>query len=230
MADVIMPRLSDTMEEGVLSQWLKQEGDPVRKGDVLAEIETDKATMELEAYDEGVLEQLLVPEGATVPIGQPIAVIGDGSDTRHRRGAGTPPAAQPRPSPAEAPGSLAAGTCRPCRTRHRGCRSGRVHRPIRVLRPRSPVEIARELTASTLPPSPAPGPAGGSSGPTSRHAVRRRRRNRRAPGEHHRQGISGCRRIGPGGGDGACDGSHAGGQADDELPLTAESGGSPPSG
>jgi pyruvate dehydrogenase E2 component (dihydrolipoamide acetyltransferase) len=77
-----MPRLSDTMTEGVLSRWLKKEGDTVNRGDVLAEIETDKAVMELEVYDAGVLERLLVPEGTEVPIGQPIAVIGDGSQPR----------------------------------------------------------------------------------------------------------------------------------------------------
>ena len=75
MPEVLMPRLSDTMEEGVLSLWLKSEGDEVRAGDILAEIETDKATMELEAYDGGILDRLLVSEGDTVPIGQPIAVI-----------------------------------------------------------------------------------------------------------------------------------------------------------
>lgn len=107
MADVLMPRLSDTMAEGVLSQWLKKQGDPVRKGDVLAEIETDKATMELEAYDEGVLERLLVPEGATVPIGQPIAVIGDGHHAAAAPAA--PPPAEPGPvKPAPAPATPAA--------------------------------------------------------------------------------------------------------------------------
>lgn len=75
MTDVLMPRLSDTMEEGVLSVWHKHEGDPVHRGDILAEIETDKATMELEVYDEGVLARLLVDEGTTVPIGTPIAVL-----------------------------------------------------------------------------------------------------------------------------------------------------------
>lgn len=75
MPEVLMPRLSDTMEEGVLSLWLKSEGDEVRAGDILAEIETDKATMELEAYDEGILDRLLASEGDTVPIGQPIAMI-----------------------------------------------------------------------------------------------------------------------------------------------------------
>jgi len=76
MPDVLMPRLSDTMEEGVLSQWVKHEGDQVRKGDVLAVIETDKAAMDMEAYDEGVLTRILVKEGASVPIGTP-AVIGE---------------------------------------------------------------------------------------------------------------------------------------------------------
>lgn len=75
MVDVLMPRLSDTMTEGVVGQWLKGEGDIVERGDVLAEIETDKATMELQAYDSGVLTRIIVPSGSTVPIGQPIAVI-----------------------------------------------------------------------------------------------------------------------------------------------------------
>jgi pyruvate dehydrogenase E2 component (dihydrolipoyllysine-residue acetyltransferase) len=95
MPEVLMPRLSDTMEEGTLSQWLKHEGDQVRKGDLLAVIETDKAAMEMEAYDEGVLTRILVQEGASVPIGAPIAVIGD------QAAAGTSPA-QPAP-PAGAP-------------------------------------------------------------------------------------------------------------------------------
>ena len=108
MPDVLMPRLSDTMEEGVLSLWLKHEGDPVRKGDVLAEIETDKATMELEAYDDGVLERLLVKEGATVPIEAPIGVIGDGSGTA--AAAASPPeaAAAPRAAATPAPPTPAA--------------------------------------------------------------------------------------------------------------------------
>ncbi|MDJ0312796.1 dihydrolipoamide acetyltransferase family protein [Arthrobacter sp. H35-D1] len=79
MPEVIMPRLSDTMEEGILGRWLKHEGDPVKAGDVIGEIETDKATMDLEAFDDGVLERLLVAEGATVAIGQPVAFIGDGT-------------------------------------------------------------------------------------------------------------------------------------------------------
>ena len=75
MPEVLMPRLSDTMTEGVIGQWLKHEGDIVERGDTLAEIETDNATMELEAYDSGVLTRIIAPAGSTVPIGQPIAVI-----------------------------------------------------------------------------------------------------------------------------------------------------------
>src|SRR5665647_858545 len=71
MPEVVMPRLSDTMEEGTLSQWLKNVGDPVHKGDVLAEIETDKATMDLEAFEDGVLEQQLVPASAEPASAEP---------------------------------------------------------------------------------------------------------------------------------------------------------------
>jgi len=92
MPQVFMPRLSDTMTEGTVSTWTKGVGDRIEKGDVIAEIETDKATMELEAYDAGVLEQILVDVGKTVPIGEVIAVIGDGS------GAAAAPAAAAEPS------------------------------------------------------------------------------------------------------------------------------------
>lgn len=79
MSEVVMPRLSDTMEEGELAKWLKNEGDEITKGDILAEIETDKATMDLEAFESGILEKHLVEAGSVVPIGTPVAVIGDGS-------------------------------------------------------------------------------------------------------------------------------------------------------
>ena len=72
-----MPKLSDTMEEGVLSAWLVDEGEEVSSGDVLAQVETDKATMDLEAFDEGVLLKKVIEEGDAVPIGQLIAVIGE---------------------------------------------------------------------------------------------------------------------------------------------------------
>jgi pyruvate dehydrogenase E2 component (dihydrolipoamide acetyltransferase) len=88
MAEISMPRLSDTMEEGTIARWLKKPGDEIKKGEILAEIETDKATMELEAYEAGTLQQILVQEGETVPIGQAVALIGSGA------------AVQPSPAPA----------------------------------------------------------------------------------------------------------------------------------
>ena len=76
MADIIrMPRMSDTMEEGNIVSWLKEEGDPVEMGETIAEVETDKATMELDAFAEGVLLHIAVKEGP-VPINGVIAVIG----------------------------------------------------------------------------------------------------------------------------------------------------------
>lgn len=103
MSEITMPRLSDTMQEGTISRWLKQAGDEVKKGDVLAEIETDKATMDLEAYESGTLEKILVQGGETVPIGQAVAVIGSGSGAQNA-GAEPAPAQQPaqEPSPASA--------------------------------------------------------------------------------------------------------------------------------
>ena len=96
MPQVFMPRLSDTMTEGTVSTWTKGVGDRIEKGDIIAEIETDKATMELEAYDAGVLEQILVDVGKTVPIGVVIAVIGDGSGAAAApAAASTAPAATP---------------------------------------------------------------------------------------------------------------------------------------
>ena len=74
--EVLMPALSPTMEKGNLAKWLKKEGDKVKSGDVIAEIETDKATMEVEAVDDGTLGKILVPEGtADVAVNTPIATI-----------------------------------------------------------------------------------------------------------------------------------------------------------
>ena len=82
MAEVInMPRLSDTMEEGTLAKWFKKVGDSVNEGDILAEIETDKATMEVEAVDEGKITKILVDEGTEgVAINTVIAVGSSGGD------------------------------------------------------------------------------------------------------------------------------------------------------
>jgi pyruvate dehydrogenase E2 component (dihydrolipoamide acetyltransferase) len=74
-----MPRLSDTMEEGTIASWLKKPGEKISKGDVIAQIETDKATMDLTAFEAGTLQEILAPEGSTVAIGQPVARIGNGA-------------------------------------------------------------------------------------------------------------------------------------------------------
>src|SRR6478735_4443867 len=94
--DVLMPALSPTMEKGNLSKWLKKEGDSVKSGDIIAEIETDKATMEVEATDEGTMGKILVPEGtADVAVNTPIAVIlGDGESSGDIKAASAPAAQQ----------------------------------------------------------------------------------------------------------------------------------------
>src|SRR5215470_9902410 len=82
--NILMPALSPTMDKGTLAKWLKREGDKVKSGDVIAEIETDKATMEYEAIDDGVLAKIVVPEGTQdVPVNQLIAVLAqDGEDVK----------------------------------------------------------------------------------------------------------------------------------------------------
>lgn len=103
--EILMPALSPTMERGNLAKWLKKEGDKVAPGDVIAEIETDKATMEVEAIDEGTLAKIVVPEGtADVPVNQLIAVLAtDGEDVKAvAAGSGAAPAKAEAPK-AEAP-------------------------------------------------------------------------------------------------------------------------------
>ena len=105
--NILMPALSPTMEKGNLAKWLKKEGDKVKSGDVIAEIETDKATMEVEAVDEGTIAKILVPEGTQdVPVNDIIAVLaGDGEDVK---AAGAGAGAAPAPKAAEAPKHAAA--------------------------------------------------------------------------------------------------------------------------
>ena len=102
--DITMPALSPTMEEGNLAKWLVKEGDSVASGDVIAEIETDKTTMEVEAVDEGVVAKILVPEGTEgVKVNAPIAILaGEGEDVAAAAAAGADAsAAAPTPAPAE---------------------------------------------------------------------------------------------------------------------------------
>src|SRR6266480_1781214 len=103
-----MPRLSDSMEEGTILRWLKADGDDVRRGDDLVEIETDKATMTYEADQDGVLK-ILVDEGATLPIGEVIAHIGDGGGPNGSDPAAASAPAAPPPVEVEEPDTPLAG-------------------------------------------------------------------------------------------------------------------------
>src|SRR5258707_3253712 len=95
---VLMPALSPTMEKGNLSKWLKKEGEPIKSGDVIAEIETDKATMEVEATDEGTLGKILIPEGTNdVAVNTPIAtILADGESAADLAKAPAPKAPTPQ--------------------------------------------------------------------------------------------------------------------------------------
>jgi pyruvate dehydrogenase E2 component (dihydrolipoamide acetyltransferase) len=99
--NILMPALSPTMEKGNLAKWLKKEGDAIKSGDIIAEIETDKATMEVEAVDEGILAKILVAEGTVdVPVNQLIALIaGDGEDAKAVAAGGSAPAAPTTAAP-----------------------------------------------------------------------------------------------------------------------------------
>jgi pyruvate dehydrogenase E2 component (dihydrolipoamide acetyltransferase) len=108
MANIIeMPKLSDTMTVGTLVKWLKKEGDAVKTGDILAEVETDKATMELESFFDGVLVAVFIPAGSQVPLGAALCAIGKAGEKVSAPAAAKPaaaaPAAAPAPAPAPAP-------------------------------------------------------------------------------------------------------------------------------
>jgi pyruvate dehydrogenase E2 component (dihydrolipoamide acetyltransferase) len=108
--NILMPALSPTMEKGNLAKWLKKEGDKVKSGDVIAEIETDKATMEVEAVDEGTIAKILVPEGTQdVAVNDVIAVMaGDGEDVKAAAGTGAAPAPKAAEAPAAKPAAAPA--------------------------------------------------------------------------------------------------------------------------
>src|SRR6266481_9999899 len=91
--EITMPKLSDTMEEGKILRWLKHPGDEVHHGDALAEVETDKADMVLEAYGDGVLDEVKLKEGESAPVGAVIATL---------RGAGEAPKPRPKAQPTPA--------------------------------------------------------------------------------------------------------------------------------
>ena len=130
--NILMPALSPTMEKGNLAKWLKKEGDKVKSGDVIAEIETDKATMEVEAVDEGTIAKILVPEGTQdVPVNDVIAVLaGDGEDVK---AAG---AAQPQKTEAKTAAKESAPSPQPSPTRGEGAGSAK---PLPQANPSPPV-------------------------------------------------------------------------------------------
>jgi pyruvate dehydrogenase E2 component (dihydrolipoamide acetyltransferase) len=113
-AEITMPQLSDTMSEGLVVKWRKKEGEAVKQGEVVAEVETDKATMEMEAFDGGTLAKIIVVEGQKVSVGKPIAVLATGKETveevrqKYAAGNAAPAAATAAPAAAAAPAAVAA--------------------------------------------------------------------------------------------------------------------------
>lgn len=97
--EITMPQLSDTMHEGTILNWLKKEGDSIRRGDALAEVATDKADLEIESFHEGTLIEIRAPQGTTVKVGSVIAVIGEKSD-QSARGSSAPQTSAPAPQAA----------------------------------------------------------------------------------------------------------------------------------
>ncbi len=170
MADVTMPRLSDTMEEGTIARWLKQPGESVDRGEVIAQIETDKATMDLTAFEAGTLQEILAPEGSTVPIGQAVARIGAG---------GSQPAAPAPSAPVAPPAQEAAGSVAP---RTEEARENVAEAPA-----------PRETPAQTptLPPSPEAQPSDGATGKLRASPLARR------IAEEHGVDLSTVRGSGP---------------------------------
>jgi len=138
--NILMPALSPTMEKGNLAKWLKKEGEAVKTGDIIAEIETDKATMEYEAIDDGVMAKIVVPEGTNdVPVNQLIAVMAQEGEDPKAAAANAPSAGAPSPQPSPPRGEGAAVPAAP-----------------------APQPSAAEAKAPSAPPAPrSPSPHGG---------------------------------------------------------------------
>jgi pyruvate dehydrogenase E2 component (dihydrolipoamide acetyltransferase) len=153
--DIVMPKLSDTMEEGKILRWLKKPGDHVTAGEVLAEVETDKADMELEAEADGVLSKILIEEGGSATVGQAIALLGDGAEKR----------AVPKPEDVESSPEHAgtdnrrATAIRPPERERQGPRAIVPPRPESRRSSPSAPPVPRVERAPTVPPRSAPAPA-----------------------------------------------------------------------
>src|SRR5438477_9919053 len=129
---ILMPALSPTMEKGNLAKWLKKEGDAIKSGDVIAEIETDKATMEVEAADEGTLGKILVPEGTEdVAVNTPIAMILSDGESAADLGKAAAPAKQQKAAESSAPADA----------------------------PKTPADASKPAEAKSTPATPAAAPA-----------------------------------------------------------------------
>jgi pyruvate dehydrogenase E2 component (dihydrolipoamide acetyltransferase) len=167
MAKILeMPKLSPTMEEGVLTAWHKKEGDAIAVDEILAEVETDKATVEFRSFDRGTLLKILVAPGTTVKLGQPVAIVGHAGEDISRLvpsapapAATAPPAAAPAPEPAPAPAPTAtpAATAAPPAT------------PAAAPAP-PPVDVLGRT--AVLPAQPSPPPGGGAPRPLASPRVR----------------------------------------------------------
>jgi len=153
--NILMPALSPTMEKGNLAKWLKKEGDKVKSGDVIAEIETDKATMEVEAVDEGTLARIVVPEGTQdVAVNDVIAVLaGDGEDVK-AAGAG----AGPKPAAASAEKTTAAASPSPRGdgAGSAGAAPGAEQKPAAAAPSASPLPVGERSPPTTAGEGPAP--------------------------------------------------------------------------
>ena len=155
MTDILMPALSPTMEEGTLAKWLVKTGDMIKSGDVIAEIETDKATMEVEAVDEGTLARIVVPEGTQdVAVNDVIAVLaGDGEDVK-AAGAG----AGPKPAAASAEKTTAAASPSPRGdgAGSAGAAPGAEQKPAAAAPSASPLPVGERSPPTTAGEGPAP--------------------------------------------------------------------------
>jgi pyruvate dehydrogenase E2 component (dihydrolipoyllysine-residue acetyltransferase) len=151
MHTVVMPKLGDTMEEGKILNWLVKEGDTVNKGDALAEIETEKVTIPVEAFNAGVVRKILAPNGTTVPVGEPIALTGTADEPLPAEAGG-----QAR---AEAAQQAAPGAGNPTELTHEQTQAGAA--PETVLPPEG-----QPLTSTATQAAPQPAMAGGAPAPT----------------------------------------------------------------
>jgi pyruvate dehydrogenase E1 component beta subunit len=150
---ILMPALSPTMEKGNLAKWLKKEGDPVKSGDVIAEIETDKATMEVEAVDEGTLGKILVPEGtADVAVNTPIAVIlGEGEDQSALKDGKTAAAVTAPARQEKAAESAPPAAAEPAKAaQSAAAKTGTVQQPASAMVPEPEVPEGTEMVTMTM--------------------------------------------------------------------------------